>query len=185
MPVKFYNHNFYQSGEYIVVSFIGLRGLPAENIIVDIQPTMLRVVINTPDFDPFEKTLELFAEIDPATSSYQMFPSKVEIRLHKVQVVNWPSLEKTAVVQLPTPNSASTSSSTQAFSTARWDKFCEENKEPVDASGDNLFKVLYNDATPDQRRAMMKSLQQSHGKTLNMNWEEVKDKNFEDDAKDD
>ena len=32
---------------------------------------MLRVVINTPDFDPFEKTLELFAEIDPATSSYQ------------------------------------------------------------------------------------------------------------------
>lgn len=25
-----------------------------------------------------------------------MFPSKVEIRLHKVQVVNWPSLEKTA-----------------------------------------------------------------------------------------
>lgn len=55
----------------------------------------------------------------------------------------------------------------------------------VDASGDNLFKVLYNDATPDQRRAMMKSLQQSHGKTLNMNWDEVKDKNFEDDAKDD
>ena len=73
---------------------------------MDIQPTTLRVVINTPDFDPFEKTLELFAEIDPATSSYQypfyshaecrMFPSKVEIRLHKVQVVNWPSLEKTA-----------------------------------------------------------------------------------------
>ena len=52
----------------------------------------------------------------------------------------------------------------------------------VDASGDNLFKVLYNDATPDQRRAMMKSLQQSHGKTLNMNWDEVKDKNFEEDA---
>ena len=35
------------------------------------------------------------------------------------------------VAQLPTPNSASTSASTQAFSTARWDKFCEENKEPV------------------------------------------------------
>lgn len=29
---------------------------------------------------------------------------------------------------------------------------------------------------------MMKSLQQSHGKTLNMNWDEVKDKNFEEDA---
>ena len=54
----------------------------------------------------------------------------------------------------------------------------------VDTSGDNLFRVLYQGATPEQRRAMMKSMQQSNGRTLNMNWDEVKDKNFEEDAKD-
>ena len=184
MVAKLYNHNYYQSNDYVVVSFIGLRGVPAENITVDIQPTSLRVVINTPEFDPFEKTLELYDSVDPATSSYQFFPSKVEIKLHKVQNVNWPSLEKTGTAQLPAPTAASTSSSTDAFSTSRWDKFCEENREPVDTSGDNLFKILYKDATPDQRRAMMKSMQQSKGRTLNMNWDEVKDKNFEADAHD-
>ena len=46
----------------------------------------------------------------------------------------------------------------------------------VDTSGDNLFRVLYQGATPEQRRAMMKSMQQSNGRTLNMNWDEVKDK---------
>lgn len=49
----------------------------------------------------------------------------------------------------------------------------------VDTSGDNLFKVLYQDATPEQKRAIMKSLQQSHGKTFNMNWDEVKDNSYD------
>ena len=49
----------------------------------------------------------------------------------------------------------------------------------VDTSGDNLFKVLYQDATPEQKRAIMKSLQQSHCKTFNMNWDEVKDNSYD------
>lgn len=49
----------------------------------------------------------------------------------------------------------------------------------MDTSGDNLFKILYKDASPDQKRAILKSLQQSHGKTFNMNWDEVKDNNYD------
>ena len=61
---------------------------------MNIQPTNLTVTINTPDFDPFSKSLDLYLPIDPATSTYQVFPSKVEIKLHKVEQVNWPTLEK-------------------------------------------------------------------------------------------
>ncbi|KNB44269.1 protein SGT1-like protein [Blastocystis sp. subtype 4] len=180
MPSKFYNYQYYQSGEFTVVSFIGLRGVPQENILVNIQPTNLTVTINTPDFDPFSKSLDLYLPIDPATSTYQVFPSKVEIKLHKVEQVNWPTLEKASV--LPTPSAASTTTAS-TFSTERWDRFCEENKEEVDTSGEKLFRVLYEGATQEQRRAMIKSLQQSNGKVLNMNWDEVKDKNFEEEAK--
>lgn len=49
---------------------------------------------------------------------------------------------------------------------------------------DNLFKVLYKDANPEQKRAMLKSIQQSHGKVLNMNWSEVKDNSYDEAKKD-
>lgn len=45
--------------------------MPQDCIIVDIQPSTLRVVINTPEYDPFEKVIELFYDVDPAGSSYQ------------------------------------------------------------------------------------------------------------------
>ena len=53
----------------------------------------------------------------------------------------------------------------------------------MDTSGDKLFKVLYQGANPEQRRAMMKSLQQSNGKVLNMNWDEVKNNNYDEEEK--
>lgn len=54
----------------------------------------------------------------------------------------------------------------------------------MDTNGDNLFKVLYKDANPEQKRAMLKSIQQSHGKVLNMNWSEVKDNSYDEAKKD-
>ena len=183
MPVKYYNYQYYQSGDYVVVSFIGLKGVPSENIVVDIKPATLTVTIATPDCDPSVKALTLYNTIDATGSSYKIFPSKVEIKLHKTDSSNWPCLEKTAETVLPSPSAPSVATA-NAFSTTRWDKFCKDNEEEVDTSGDNLFRVLYQGATPEQRRAMMKSMQQSNGRTLNMNWDEVKDKNFEEDAKD-
>ena len=38
---------------------------------MDIQSSNLKVTINTPDFDPFSKSLDLYLPIDPATSTYQ------------------------------------------------------------------------------------------------------------------
>lgn len=54
----------------------------------------------------------------------------------------------------------------------------------MDTTGDKLFKVLYKDANPEQKRAMLKSIQQSHGKVLNMNWSEVKDNSYDEAKKD-
>jgi hypothetical protein len=52
----------------------------------------------------------------------------------------------------------------------------EFSKDP-NAGGDSalneMFQKLYADATEDQRRAMIKSYQESNGTSLSTNWEEV------------
>ena len=52
----------------------------------------------------------------------------------------------------------------------------EFSKNP-NAGGDSalneMFQKLYADATEDQRRAMIKSYQESNGTSLSTNWEEV------------
>lgn len=50
---------------------LGLKGVPQENILVNIQPATLTVTINTPDFDPFVKALTLYNSVDAAGSSYK------------------------------------------------------------------------------------------------------------------
>ena len=50
---------------------VGLKGVPQDGIIVDIQSTILHVIIHTPEFDPFDISLELYKPVDPALSTYQ------------------------------------------------------------------------------------------------------------------
>lgn len=52
-----------------------------------------------------------------------------------------------------------------------------------DFGGENemthFFKEIYASATPEQKRAMVKSFQTSNGQVLSTNWDEVKDKDYE------
>jgi len=59
-----------------------------------------------------------------------------------------------------------------------WDKFEaeikkneKENKDEPDAN--TIFQQLYRDSDDNTRRAMNKSMYESGGTCLNMNWEEV------------
>lgn len=61
-----------------------------------------------------------------------------------------------------------------------WDKIVrdfeeEEKMAGVPPSENEFFHSLYANADDDARRAMVKSMQQSHGTKLIMNWNEVKD----------
>ena len=50
---------------------LGLKGVPSENIVIDIKPATLTVTIATPDCDPFVKALTLYNTIDAVGSSYK------------------------------------------------------------------------------------------------------------------
>ena len=54
-----------------VLTSLGVRNVPHENIVVEFQEDSCKIVINTPGFDTFTKIFNLFANINPAASTYK------------------------------------------------------------------------------------------------------------------
>jgi len=55
-----------------------------------------------------------------------------------------------------------------------WEKIAvDEEKLEGDAALNSVFQQIYKNADDDQRRAMMKSYQESGGTVLSTNWKEV------------
>lgn len=110
--------------------------------------------------------LKLAGTVDPAQSSYTITPFKVEFQLHKETSGSWSSLEK-----LPSEKAASVK---MPFEKS-WDRIDIESDSDNDNDDPNaFFKKIYQEATPDVKRAMMKSYVESNGTTLSTNWDEVK-----------
>jgi suppressor of G2 allele of SKP1 len=68
------------------------------------------------------------------------------------------------------------------FFQKNWDKVAEEelsDKEDDPSDPDAFFKMLYENADEDARRAMLKSYTESNGTALSTNWEEVSKKKVE------
>jgi suppressor of G2 allele of SKP1 len=138
----------------------------------------------------------LFAAVSPSPS-VSVRSMKVEVVLSKVVSYTWPALEvkQEDAVKIADEKLLSTCPATTAAATAPptaaqlsypnskgkdWSKVSLDEKEgegDEKPSGDHalnaLFKQIYGNATDDQRRAMMKSYQESNGTVLSTNWAEV------------
>jgi len=122
--------------------------------------------------------LDLCGEIVPEESVYEVMGTKIEIRLKKSTDAQWPSLEDTgegvkewAVVSEGKTGLNYPSSSKKA---TNWDKVTvDEDKLEGDAALNSVFQDIYKNADDDQRRAMLKSFQESGGTVLSTNWKEV------------
>lgn len=147
----------------------------------------------------------LARSIDPSQSTYRVSAPKVELTLIKRETgIKWGVLagDEEAISSAPTLSTSTTSTQQQQHSyptsskhKTNWDKFVidaekedealnrERKGDPNSFGGDRqlneLFQKLYADATDDQRRAMIKSYQESNGTALSTDWEDVKSRKVE------
>ncbi|GAA5860986.1 hypothetical protein JCM3774_003216 [Rhodotorula dairenensis] len=191
-------HEWYQTEREVVVS-VFIRSVNEEHLKVDLQPRALSLTVSLPtgsdvvfDVDP------LAHEIDVAASSYRVLQPKIEFKLIKKQGgVKWTKLEgqDESLVKMGPSNLLETrlADTRHAYPSSsrkqhNWDAIVKQSAEEdaelakefskgPNAGGDKvlneMFQKLYADATDDQRRAMIKSYQESNGTSLSTNWDEV------------
>ncbi|KAM0786578.1 hypothetical protein ACM66B_002034 [Microbotryomycetes sp. NB124-2] len=194
-------HEWYQTDKEVVLS-VFIRNVNENDMSLDLQPTSVSLNVKVAtgsdlafDLDP------LSHEIDPKQSSVRVLQPKIELKLVKKDIgVKWNKIEgqdRGVPGQIASTSSTSAASASHAYPSSakkrtNWDQLVRESaqedeqqgksKDPNgggDAALNELFQKLYADATDDQRRAMIKSYQESNGTSLSTNWDEVKKKTVE------
>lgn len=157
-------HEFYQTDTKMVVSVL-LKDAANKNPEVLIEPDTLKV-----SADDCNLKFNLFGQIVPEKSNYNITPYKIEISLKKEKSGQWEFLERKIVV----PKSDTTTGQ------KNWDRLAKEidEQDNEEKKGDDqlndMFKKIYGDASPEVRMAMNKSYSESGGTVLSTNWSEVK-----------
>lgn len=184
-------YDWFQYGNKVEIS-VYIRGVKKESVHFNVDAKNLDVSIDLGDGHEFSLDVDLFAEVIPEKSTFNVLPSKVEIVLVKKNAqINWSALaddgeEKISVPQPQQEAQQQTSSSEGAQhppshpgTKKNWDKILssDEYKDDAKAQGDDalnaVFQQIYANGTDEQRRAMIKSFTESGGTVLSTNWDEV------------
>nr|BAS69664.1 SGT1-like protein [Brassica rapa subsp. chinensis] len=185
-----FRHEFYQKPEEVVVTIFA-KGIPKQNVNVEFGDQILSIVIDVNGEEAYHFQPRLFGKIIPEKCRYEVFSTKVEIRLAKAETITWASLEYVkGQALLPKPNVASAVSQRPVYPSSKpakdWDKLEAEVKKQEkyekldgDAAMNKFFSDIYQSADEDMRRAMNKSFAESNGTVLSTNWKEVGTKKVE------
>ena len=168
--------SFYQTESNVVVTLLARQlaplGLEAPKLTVNINPEVIEIVQ-----DDFKYELELSNAINPDTSTYKVIGYKLEVKLTKVAATHWILLIKKDDA---TPDDMSAPVKQMFKRKQELDALIKEveEEEKKNPGENDVFKMLYEGADDDARRAMQKSMYESGGRSLSMSWGEAKKKNY-------
>ncbi|GAA5864747.1 hypothetical protein JCM8547_008294 [Rhodosporidiobolus lusitaniae] len=193
-------HEWYQTDSDVVVS-VFIRNVKEEDLKVELHERSLSLSVHLPtgsdvvfDLDP------LAHDINVKQSKHRVLQPKIELTLKKKEGgIKWSKIEGEDEVVNKMAEGKTTDNPTHSYPSSsrkrhNWDAIVqasaaedaelekEFSKNP-NAGGDKalneVFQKLYADADEDQRRAMIKSYQESNGTSLSTNWDDVKRKKVE------
>ena len=200
LPIKY---QYYQSLSSLTIDVM-VKNRTNDDVMVEILPTHLKAVVKytithgekVTDHEEVVIDKDLFAQINVEKSKFQIYKTKVEISLAKIDQEQWPAIEATGAPRLPLASrpiepeveeNPKPAKVPKAYvSNKDWDKLGSEISKELEAEkpeGEEamaaLFRQIYRDADPETRMAMKKSFQTSGGTVLSTNWKEVKNTDYE------
>ncbi|KAG7672686.1 hypothetical protein Ndes2526B_g08785 [Nannochloris sp. 'desiccata'] len=196
-----YRHQWFQNDNRVEINVMAKK-MPKERVCVVIEPHRLKVATkNEAGEEEYVLEVDLYSEIDTTTSKYEVLGSKIEVILvKKVPKEHWKDLESRAAEKAAAAAAAVAPGEGEAHVSAAypyagkkvdWNKVeqevqKEEKEEKLegDAAVMKFFREIFKDSDEDTRRAMMKSYQESGGKSLSTNWKDVGSRSFKNDAED-
>ncbi|UJR27193.1 hypothetical protein I4U23_008489 [Adineta vaga] len=182
------NHTWYQS-ESTVVVVIPIRNLQREQVHVDSTENTLSVTVKLPSSESeYNLEIDLAYPINSDRTDFKINTANIEIRLYKVDAIQWTSLDTQHKPNAPPiimnrapdtkpvpPSYPSSSKKAKDWNKLEVEITKEEKEEKPegDAALNKLFQQIYRDGTDEQRRAMNKSFSESGGTVLSTNWDDI------------
>jgi hypothetical protein len=123
--------------------------------------------------------LNLLNKIDFENSVYELFRSKIEIKFKKYENDGiWSSLEKNITNKIISQKPSYPSSAKQK---KNWDKIEMEIEKELseNCSMNEKWQNIWKESDETTKYAIEKSMTESGGTVLNMNWDDVRDKKIE------
>jgi hypothetical protein len=141
------------------------RGFVIDNVDARADSRSVHVELEI-DGETYTKVFTYFAEIDPNSLKIDTGKVKIEMVTLKVAGIMWPQVE------------ASPEEIAPLYQKWRTVQLPPEEEEKLDAQK-QFLKTLWEHSDDDARRAMTKSMYESHGTCISGNWGQVKDKKTE------
>ncbi|GAA6016265.1 hypothetical protein JCM10207_000451 [Rhodosporidiobolus poonsookiae] len=195
-------HEWYQTESDVVVS-VFIRNVKEEDLKVELNERSVSLSVHLPTGSDVVFDLDPLAHpIDVQQSKYRVLTPKIELTLKKKDGgIKWAKIEgededahKMAASSEPAGAKTAHAYPSSSRKQHNWDAIVKQSaaedealekefsKNP-NAGGDkalnDLFQKLYADATDEQRRAMIKSYQESNGTALSTDWNDVKGRKVE------
>jgi suppressor of G2 allele of SKP1 len=141
------------------------RGYVIDNVEIKADSRSIRVELEI-DGETYSKVFTFYAEIDPDTLKIDKGKVKIEASVVKMGAMMWPQVEANPEEIAP------------LYQKWRQVTLPPEEEEKLDVQK-KFLKTLWEHSDDDARRAMEKSMYESHGTVISGNWGQVKDKKTE------
>ncbi|GIY61175.1 protein SGT1 homolog [Caerostris darwini] len=177
-------YDWYQTESHVVINIL-IKKVKPENARIDIEDsTKLSCIAKVADDTDFSFILNLAHEVEGNNIHWKILPSKIEIKLKKVEYMMWKQLEKVqSEIQPKTDEVIKTYPSSKTKKD--WDQIVaevekEEDEKPEgEAALNQLFQKIYAEGSDETRKAMNKSFMESGGTVLSTNWNDIATKKVE------